>query len=239
MTEGFSLFVDGLPLEMTWDWLLQVFRGIGEISDVFVSQKTRSNRDCRFGFVRFKFLQDAKKAVRDLNGILVRGKKLSISFAKYDRNGNSWNSEVSKKVVRDEIPAWREAESWKNTNGVKSFKEVVQGEHQQKQEDDWARKSFKTVIDSESSKWRKVLHEGGMKVMISKAVEEIFQIKNLEEFKRRLVTVMVEAITKIQREETVGDEDQTKDKGPAKVATDEREKEQCIFLEDELVRLMR
>ena len=37
MSMGFSLFVDGLPSEMTWDWLMQIFRGVGEIKDVFVS----------------------------------------------------------------------------------------------------------------------------------------------------------------------------------------------------------
>ena len=34
-----SLFIDDLPLDMAWVWLLQIFRGEGEVVDGFVSHK--------------------------------------------------------------------------------------------------------------------------------------------------------------------------------------------------------
>ena len=103
--DAFSLFVDGLPLEMSWDWLLQVFRGIGEICDVFVSHKIRRNKECRFGFVRFKYLEDARKAIRNLNGTRIRDKTMMISFAKYGRNKKPWSIEGEDK---DKIPVRNE-----------------------------------------------------------------------------------------------------------------------------------
>ena len=72
---------------MTWDGLLQIFRGEGEILEAFVSQKMSHNCDCRFGFVRFKRLGEARSAVRNLDGVKIRGKNIKVSFAKYDKNG--------------------------------------------------------------------------------------------------------------------------------------------------------
>ena len=98
----FSLFIDGLPKEMTRDWLLHIFRGEGVVSnvyifweegvvsDVYVSSKRRRFHDYRFGFVRFELLVDAKKAVRNLDGAKIRGYRLQVSFAMYDKNGRPW-----------------------------------------------------------------------------------------------------------------------------------------------------
>ena len=72
--EDWTLFIDGLPMQMTWDWLLQNFRGEGEVIDVFVSQKRRRNNEWRFGFVHFKKLEDARNAIRNLNGVMIRGR---------------------------------------------------------------------------------------------------------------------------------------------------------------------
>ena len=35
--EVYTLFIDGLPMEMTWNWLLQIFKREGEVNDIFVS----------------------------------------------------------------------------------------------------------------------------------------------------------------------------------------------------------
>lgn len=59
---------------------------------MFLYHKKRRNRECHFGFVQFEYLKDARKAVRDLNGISIRGKGMMISFAKYDRNRKPWNT---------------------------------------------------------------------------------------------------------------------------------------------------
>ena len=96
MRDAVSLFIYGLPMEMTWDWLLQIFRGEGEVTDVHVSHKRRSKYDHRFGFVRFKKLEEARKAVRNLNGVKIREKIMKVSFAKYDKQGRPWNGPFMK-----------------------------------------------------------------------------------------------------------------------------------------------
>ena len=85
--DAVSLFIDGLPIEMTWEWLLQIFREEGVVTDVYVSQKRRNNYACRFDFVRFEKLEEARKTVRNLDGVKIRGKIMKVSFAKYDKNG--------------------------------------------------------------------------------------------------------------------------------------------------------
>ena len=94
-----SLFIDGLPLDMTWDWLLQIFRGEEEVTDVYVSYKRQRNNETCFGFVRFKKMEEAKNVVRNLNGIKIRGKILKVSFAKYDKKGMPWIAQFCRKEI--------------------------------------------------------------------------------------------------------------------------------------------
>ena len=83
----YSLFIDGLLWEMTWDWLLDIFRGEGEVSDVYVSRKRRQFNGGMFGFVRYKNLEEAMRAARNLNGARIGGRRIKVSLAKYDRRG--------------------------------------------------------------------------------------------------------------------------------------------------------
>ena len=85
--DAVSLFIDGLPMEMTWRWLLHIFREVGVVLDVYVSQKRRNNHACRFGFVRFEKVEEASKAIKVLDGVKIRGKIMKVSFAKYDKDG--------------------------------------------------------------------------------------------------------------------------------------------------------
>ena len=57
---------------------------------MFVSHK-RQNINCRFGFVHFKKLDEAKKAVKNLNGVKIIDNFLKVSFAKFKRRGRPWN----------------------------------------------------------------------------------------------------------------------------------------------------
>ena len=71
---AYTLFINGLPWEMCSDWLLQIFRWEGEVIDVYISQKRRRYCDGKFGFVRFKELEEALNAVRNLDGARIRGR---------------------------------------------------------------------------------------------------------------------------------------------------------------------
>ena len=89
--DAVSLFIDGLPKEMTWRWLLHIFREVGVVSDVCVSQKKRISHACRLGFVRFEKVEEARKAIRLLDGVKIKGMTMKVSFAKYDKNGKPWS----------------------------------------------------------------------------------------------------------------------------------------------------
>ena len=58
----------------------------GRVADAYVSYKWRRNMENLFGFVRFYHTQKATKAIKNLNGIEIRGCKLSIQLAACDRS---------------------------------------------------------------------------------------------------------------------------------------------------------
>ena len=70
---------------MNWSWLRQIFRGEGKVSDVYVSHKNRRFYNCKFGFVRYKTIEEATRAVNNLNGLWIRGKRIMVSFARYGK----------------------------------------------------------------------------------------------------------------------------------------------------------
>ena len=231
--EAFSLFVDGLPLEMSWDWLLQVFRGIGEICDVFVSHKIRRNKECRFGFVRFKYLEDARKAIRNLNGTRIRDKMMMISFAKYGRNKKSWSIEGEDK---DKIPVRNEENDWKTQNGMRSYKEAVLGVPNQQRREAWVRKRTDAEQDKEPVRVNKEIDNSNLNVVVARVVEEMFRSENLTEMKRIFANVMIETMKNIQGEEVNEVRDLVHSKNDEKTRVNGLIDKQHEFLEDELVR---
>ena len=186
--EAFSLFIDGLPVEMTRDWLLQIFRGEGEVIDVYVSQKRRHNNNCRFGFVRFKKLKDARNAIRNLNGAMCRGQNLKVSFAKYDKNGRLRNDFALQETGKASKPVWRKHR--KGKYGEMSFKEVVAGLPLLLKVEDQALKNHIRVEDSDDTKEILELDKLNIKGMVWKVVEEVFKSSNIEELKRKIGDLM-------------------------------------------------
>ena len=70
-SEVITLFVDNLPNEMCWEWLPQIFKFEGEVIDVYVSHKRRRKVRSSFGFVMFKYKQEAKEAIEHLDGMVI------------------------------------------------------------------------------------------------------------------------------------------------------------------------
>ena len=82
----YTVFVDNLPLSMSKSWLWQLFNYEGRVVDVFISHKKRKTCDAPFAFVRFDNLKGAQDAIHNLNGMEVRGCKLTTSMAEYRRH---------------------------------------------------------------------------------------------------------------------------------------------------------
>ncbi|MED6147374.1 hypothetical protein PIB30_043515 [Stylosanthes scabra] len=96
--------------------LYKFFGKNGLIVDIFVSRKSRRNKQGTYAFVRFKEWKDALRARENTNGVLWQGNKLTVSSAK-NRKGEvsqkhvlrrtQWDSTISKlrrRVVQKWIP---------------------------------------------------------------------------------------------------------------------------------------
>ncbi|KAG5532640.1 hypothetical protein RHGRI_027065 [Rhododendron griersonianum] len=70
-------------------WLHQLFRGYGEVVDVFIPNKRSSRFNTKFGFVRFKSRDEAERAVQNLNGILIRDYYIHVNLARFSQDSRS------------------------------------------------------------------------------------------------------------------------------------------------------
>lgn len=87
-----SLFVDCIPFDLTPSWLITFFEGVGRVDDVFLSKNARNFTKDAFGFVRFRRLQDARRAIETLDGFEVRGRRLNASMARYQIGGSRFEN---------------------------------------------------------------------------------------------------------------------------------------------------
>lgn len=90
-----SVYVDNLPFEMDLVWLNQLFRGYGEVVDVFIPKKRSSRFNTKFGFVRFNSKDEALRAVQDLHGIRIRDFDIQVNRARYSQTRGNKNSLLS------------------------------------------------------------------------------------------------------------------------------------------------
>ncbi|CAO2820364.1 unnamed protein product [Amaranthus hypochondriacus] len=95
----FSLFVDGICSSTSITALRLFFKGIGVVVDAFISRKSRPSRKDRFGFVRFRYREEAVRAIKELHGQRLDGGMFLISMAKYKRGGIPFKSGSSFKRV--------------------------------------------------------------------------------------------------------------------------------------------
>jgi cold-inducible RNA-binding protein len=92
-----KLFVGGLPFSMTDDKLKELFVSYGEISEAVVIKDKFSGRSKGFGFVTFSDDAAAEKAVSEMNGKDLEGRKITVNEARpmeerpkrsFDRGGS-------------------------------------------------------------------------------------------------------------------------------------------------------
>ncbi|KAH7852951.1 hypothetical protein Vadar_031382 [Vaccinium darrowii] len=90
-TNCVSVYVDNLPFEMDEVWLRQIFRGYGDVVDVFIPNKRSLRFNTKFGFVRFKSRAMALCAVQDLHGLLIRDFRIQVKLARFAHCSDSTN----------------------------------------------------------------------------------------------------------------------------------------------------
>lgn len=77
-----KLFVGNLPYATTGDDLRAAFSKVGKVADANVVSDKATGRSRGFGFVEMGSEEDAKKAVEELNGSELDGRKIFVSEAR-------------------------------------------------------------------------------------------------------------------------------------------------------------
>ncbi|CAO2840861.1 unnamed protein product [Amaranthus hypochondriacus] len=118
-----TLFVDGLPQGISSEWLWDMFSQYGRVVDVYVSRKRRTTTVAPFGFVRFKVRKSAVEAMENLNGEFVKGKKMYVSMAKYEKGGHFGSKPARQEPIQPQRTVIRRPA----TRDTRKYVEVVRG----------------------------------------------------------------------------------------------------------------
>ena len=196
----YTLFIDDLHWEMSWGWMKQIFRGEGEVIDVYISQKRRRYSNGKFGFIRFKELEEALNAIRNLDGARIRGRRIKVSFAKYGKNDKLQKDST---MVEADIGAKSVGGSGRHRLQMKdrrSFLEMVEGVPTTSKAECLRTENNTSVGAPSCNELNVLLEKLNLKEMVWRLVEEIFKSIKLEEIKQRLGTLLEMVIHAIQVE---------------------------------------
>jgi RNA recognition motif-containing protein len=80
-----KVYVGNLSYSVTTDELRKIFTEFGEVVDATVITDKMSGRSKGFGFVEYGEEEMAQKAVDEMNGKEVDGRKLVVNFARPPR----------------------------------------------------------------------------------------------------------------------------------------------------------
>jgi RNA recognition motif-containing protein len=81
-----KLFVVGLPLDFNETELLALFKSHGSVIDAQLLTDKITLKSKGFGFVEMDDDAEADQAISKLNGIVIRGRKISVKVADEDRS---------------------------------------------------------------------------------------------------------------------------------------------------------
>eukprot|EP01023_Acetabularia_acetabulum_P042297 TRINITY_DN4169_c0_g1_i1.p2 TRINITY_DN4169_c0_g1~~TRINITY_DN4169_c0_g1_i1.p2 ORF type:complete len:286 (-),score=66.86 TRINITY_DN4169_c0_g1_i1:761-1618(-) len=79
---GVQVVVHGLPYAFAWQDLKDLFRSVGDVEFADIAKDRRGNSK-GFGIVRFKTVEDAEKAIAELNGSDLQGRPLAVKLDKF------------------------------------------------------------------------------------------------------------------------------------------------------------
>ncbi len=77
-----KLYIGNLPHSLTEDGLRDLFSSLGEIKSANLILDRYTGQSRGFGFVEYKNKQDAEKAIKELNGSEVEGRKILVNEAR-------------------------------------------------------------------------------------------------------------------------------------------------------------
>ncbi|KAK8518964.1 hypothetical protein V6N12_012198 [Hibiscus sabdariffa] len=86
ITDTYSLLVLNITFRTIADDLFPLFDKYGKVVDIFIPKDRRTGDSRGFAFVRYKYADEAQKAVDRLDGRVVDGREITVQFAKYGPN---------------------------------------------------------------------------------------------------------------------------------------------------------
>lgn len=100
-----TLLISSLPPKYTSDSLSTLLSSVGPIRNAFVvTEAGEDKRSKGYGFAKFVLQDDAEKAITDLNGSLIDGKKISVQWAKRRQRVNKAEDEtVAPAIATEEV----------------------------------------------------------------------------------------------------------------------------------------
>ncbi|XP_058089430.1 uncharacterized protein LOC131236323 [Magnolia sinica] len=81
-SSAFTLFAGNISFDTSAEDLFRIFGRYGKVVDTFIPWNPHLNRPRGYGFVRFQYEDDARAALRVLNGKRVDGRILLVQMAK-------------------------------------------------------------------------------------------------------------------------------------------------------------
>jgi len=95
-----KIFVGSLKWEMTESELRELFLSYGDIESVNIVRDKESKKSRGFGFVKFKSLDSAIAALKEMDGKSVNGRALHIEYAE-ERKTENRKVTMHERVKRD------------------------------------------------------------------------------------------------------------------------------------------
>lgn len=86
ITDTYSLLILNITFRTSADDLFPLFDKYGKVVDIFIPRDRRTGDSRGFAFVRYKYADEAQKAVDRLDGRVVDGREITVQFAKYGPN---------------------------------------------------------------------------------------------------------------------------------------------------------
>ncbi|KAL3814414.1 hypothetical protein ACJIZ3_015682 [Penstemon smallii] len=103
IADTYSLLVLNISFRTSADDLFPLFDKYGKVVDIFIPRDRRTGESRGFAFVRYKYQDEAQKAVDKLDGRVVDGREIAVQFAKYGPNAER----IQKGRIIEKVPRGR------------------------------------------------------------------------------------------------------------------------------------
>ncbi|KAH7866145.1 hypothetical protein Vadar_016212 [Vaccinium darrowii] len=119
-----TLYVDYLPEDVGTLWFWKIFSNFGNVKDSFIPMKRSKISGCNFGFIRYDFEEEARRAIDKANGLWIDDRGVVVKIVNYDKKKD--NQKAFQKKGKNEDP---NVNSLKSSQGLESFVEDSLGLH--------------------------------------------------------------------------------------------------------------